>query len=289
MEQSRRLRLDLAYDGTNFHGWALQPGLRTVEGVLADALETVLRRPVKLTVAGRTDAGVHARAQVAHVDLQRGEDPGDLEGFRRRVQGLLVRDYSEHTRPTARTSATDLVLQAVTPVDDTFDARFSALQRHYRYRLVEALSLRDPLDRVNAWWHPNVTLDLDLMNEAAGILLGEHDFLSFCRPREGATTIRTLRVASVSRQLETQIVELRFSADAFCHSMVRSLVGALVEVGRGKRPLDWVGGLLAHPGRHHGVPVVPACGLTLERVDYPAAERWAERAAEARNVRCLEC
>lgn len=255
---SVRVRLDLGYDGTEFLGWAIQPQGRTVQGEIESALSRILGQQIRLTVAGRTDAGVHARAQVAHFDL----DPPNWQRHRdrllHRLNGLLP--------PDVRVSA---ISQA--PVG--FDARFSALARHYIYRI--AIGAPDPLARRDQI-HRSRGLDVAAMQEAAQALLGEHDFLAFCKPREGATTIRTLQRCEV---LATEWgVEVHFSADAFCHSMVRALMGALVAVGEGRRDLDWIKGLLDVSSKPHDVQVMPAPGLTLERVDYPADDELAARA-----------
>ena len=262
---SRRYRLDVAYDGTDFSGWAMQPGLRTVCGVLTTALETVLRTLVTLTVAGRTDAGVHATGQVAHADLSADLDP---EWLVRRLARLLP---------------PDLRVRAVTPVPAGFDARFSALRRHYRYRVAtapygaEPLRARDTL----SWPHP---LDLDAVMAASQHLLGEHDFAAFCKRREGATTVRALQELSWVSTGDG-VVEAAVSADAFCHSMVRSLVGALLEVGRGRRTPDWPAELLRRRERAGDVPVAPAHGLTLVGVDYPPPAELAARAQITRRLR----
>jgi tRNA pseudouridine38-40 synthase len=259
-----RCRLDIAYDGTDFSGWAVQPGLRTVQGVLAGALATVLRAPVALTVAGRTDAGVHATGQVAHADL-----PADLD-----APGLV--------RRLARLLPPDVRVLAVTPVPAAFDARFSALRRHYRYRIATAPYGAQPLrarDTVS-WPHP---VDLDAVREASAALLGEHDFGAFCRRREGATTVRALQRFSWSAGAGVVVAEL--TADAFCHSMVRSLVGALLDVGRGRRAVQWPAGLLGRTERCSAVAVAPARGLTLVAVDYPPDDELAGRAAVTRRVR----
>jgi tRNA pseudouridine38-40 synthase len=262
-----RYRLDISYDGTDFSGWARQPGRRTVCGVLEEALGIVLRDEVALTVAGRTDAGVHATGQVAHADLA-----ADLD------TGWLVRRLARLLPPDVR-------VRAVTPVPDEFDARFSALRRHYRYRVAtapygaEPLRARDTL----SWPHP---LDLDAVRAASERLLGEHDFAAFCKRREGATTVRALQEFSWTRDADG-VVEAAVAADAFCHSMVRSLVGALLEVGRGRRPVSWPAGLLARSERANEVPVAPAHGLTLVAVDYPPPGELAARAAETRRLRVL--
>jgi tRNA pseudouridine38-40 synthase len=258
-----RVRLDVSYDGTDFSGWAVQPGRRTVQGVLEEALGRVLRRPeVTLTVAGRTDAGVHATGQVAHADL-----PALPDDLLRRLTGVLP---------------PDLRVTGLRRVPDGFDARFSALRRHYEYRLGDAPYGVDPLRRrhVVAWPRP---LDTAAMAAAAAGLTGLHDFAAFCRRREGATTVRSLERLTVERvgaDIVTTVV-----ADAFCHSMVRSLVGALLAVGEGRRPADWPGALLARDRRADDVAVAPARGLTLVRVDYPADDELATRVEITRAKR----
>jgi tRNA pseudouridine38-40 synthase len=260
-----RFRLDVAYDGTDFSGWAAQPGLRTVYGELAGALSVACRAEVRLTVAGRTDAGVHATGQVCHADL-----PADVEPDR------LVRKL-------ARLLPCDVRVRAVTPVPDAFDARFSALRRHYRYRVATAPHGAEPLRARDtlAWPHP---LDVDAVNAASQRLLGEHDFAAFCRRREGATTVRALQELAWTAEPDG-VVTAAVAADAFCHSMVRSLVGALLDVGRGRRGPDWPSALLARRERASEVPVAPAHGLTLVGVDYPAPEDLAARASVTRRLR----
>jgi len=246
-----RIRLDVAYDGTGFHGWAAQPGLRTVEGELSAALATVLRLPeVTLTCAGRTDAGVHARGQVVHLDLE--ELPEGAERLARRANGVLAADVRVHRAVAA---------------PEGFDARFSALWRRYAYRVADRPEVVDPLRRghVLAWGRP---LDENLMNAASAALVGEHDFAAFCKQREGATTIRTLLDLVWSREPDGLLVA-HVRADAFCHSMVRSLVGCLLAVGEGRRDVDWAGAVLAAAQRDSAVAVAPAHGLTLEEVGYP--------------------
>ena len=262
-----RIRLDIAYDGTDFHGWATQPGLRTVEGVLSAALATVHRVPeVRLTCAGRTDSGVHARGQVVHVDLD--ELPEGPERLARRLNGLLDRDCR---------------VRRVSVVPETFDARFSALWRRYAYRVVDHPGAVDPLARAHVLvWGRRV--DEAAMNQAAQALLGLHDFTSFCKQREGATTIRTLEQLSWARD-EAGVVVGTVVADAFCHSMVRSLVGCLVAVGDGRQPVEWAGEILRASARNPGVTVLHAHGLTLERVDYPGDDEMAARADQTRAKR----
>ncbi len=238
-------------------------------GVLTETLSTVVRRSVALTVAGRTDAGVHAEGQVAHVDL-----PASIGG---------AVELAQLVRRLARMLPSDVRVRAVSPVSTDFDARFSALRRHYRYRVTTAPYGADPLrarDTVS-WPHP---ADPDLMNAAARGLLGEHDFAAYCRRREGATTIRGLQRCSWTDAGDDLLVA-EVSADAFCHSMVRSLVGALLAVGRGQRPVGWPAELLTRTDRASEVTVAPAHGLSLVRVDYPPAAELAERAALTRRMR----
>jgi len=262
-----RLRLDLAYDGTDFSGWAAQPGRRTVEGVLAEALAVVLRLPAppRLTVAGRTDAGVHATGQVAHLDVDTTDETTDPARVARRLAGVLP---------------PDVAVRRVEVAPAAFDARFAAVGRRYRYRVTDAPP--DPLRRRDtlAWPRP---LDVDSMQRAADGLIGEHDFAAYCRPRPGATTIRTLRVIDVAR--DTDVVIIGAEADAFCHNQVRSIVGALLAVGEGRRPTDWPYQLLLAGVRDSGVAVAPAHGLTLVGVDYPPDDMLAERVRTARARR----
>ena len=260
-----RLRLDLSYDGTGFRGWAVQPGLRTVQGEVEAAIAMILRLPrsAQLTCAGRTDAGVHARGQVAHVDLD-DVDPGHLE---RRLRRLLP---------------DDITLRALTVAPEGFDARFAALERRYAYRMFDGPSGPDPLTRTSVVRWPR-RLDVDAMNAAGEHLVGEHDFASFCKRREGATTIRTLRQLSTTRtgdHLETTV-----RADAFCHSMVRSLMGMLVAVGERRYAPDWSAEVLAKAARDARVMVMPPHGLVLEEVVYPDDAGLAARAAESRRRR----
>ncbi len=274
-----RVRLDLSYDGTDFAGWAAQPGLRTVQGTLEAALGTVLRcAPPRLTVAGRTDAGVHARGQVAHVDL----DPGVWTAVQGRLAGgpgsALVRRLAGVLPP-------DVVVHRAEPAPDGFDARFSALHRRYAYRIADDPARVDPLRRHLVVRH-RVPLDAAAMHEAARALVGRHDFAAFCRPREGATTIRTLEELTVTRPAggaDEGLVVVGVRADAFCHSMVRALVGTLTAVGEGRRPVAWPADLLAS-GRREGV-VAPAGGLCLEEVAYPPDAELAERARRTRARR----
>ena len=330
-----RLRLDIAYDGTGFHGWAVQPGRRTVAGVLGEALATLFREPVPMTVAGRTDAGVHALGQVAHVDVDPvalgGLVPRHLPvspdalaagavGLRRRLAGLLP---------------ADLRVRAAGVAPDGFDARFSALRRHYRYRIAVSEWGVDPLRRFDTLvWRRR--LDVVAMQRAADGLIGLHDFAAYCKPREGGTTVRDLQRLTVTaspltggtrpgaddltRPAATSVagtaqpwpeptaapaspvehrtahppgesaddgalVSIHVTADAFCHSMVRSLVGVLVAVGEGRFTTDRPADLLVAGRRTPATAVAPAHGLTLVGVDYPSDGQLAARAALTRAVR----
>jgi tRNA pseudouridine38-40 synthase len=262
-----RVRFDIAYDGTNFSGWAIQPGRRTIQGVVQQALAMILRAPATLTVAGRTDAGVHARGQVAHADIVSATWSVLAPSLLRRLAGVLPADVR--------------VRHAVeVPAD--FDARFAALWRRYEYRLTDDPFGADPMRRFDtvAWPRP---LDARAMAEAAAMMVGEHDFAAFCKRREGATTIRALQRFAVARA--GGVIHFEVRADAFCHSMVRSLVGALLAVGEGRRPASWPSGLLKLAVRADGVAVAPARGLTLVEVGYPPDDALAARAAVTRNLR----
>jgi tRNA pseudouridine38-40 synthase len=276
-----RVRLDLGYDGTDFSGWAVQPGLRTVAGVLTGAVATVTRTPpaaLGLVVAGRTDAGVHARGQVCHLDLpaeawwalpgRSGATPADA--LLRRLRGVLPPDIRVH---------------AAAPAPPGFDARFSAQYRRYAYRVDDDPAGVPPLRRRDVLGHRH-RLDVTAMDEAARALCGLHDFAAFCRRRAGASTVRTLLEYGWSRDADGLLVA-RVIADAFCHSMVRALVGAVLPVGEGRRPQDWPARVLAGGVRDPGVTVVPAHGLVLEEVSYPEPARLAARAAQARSRRRL--
>jgi tRNA pseudouridine38-40 synthase len=274
-----RLRLDLAYDGTDFHGWATQPRLRTVQGILEAALAQILRsESAPVTCAGRTDTGVHARGQVVHLDVDdevlaasagRSTRP-PAEALLRRLNGILPDDVRVHRISTA---------------PEGFDARFSAVWRRYAYRIADAPALVDPLNRrwVLAWGR---ALDLEAMNEAATLLQGEHDFAAFCKKREGASTIRTLLELSWRRD-DAGLAVATVRADAFCHNMVRALVGAMITVGEGRREPGWAGEVLRRGERDPRVTVVHAHGLTLEEVGYPDDAGLAAQADAARRVRTL--
>ncbi len=274
-----RIRLDLSYDGTDFKGWAIQPAHRTVQGTLEDALATATRRSaVRVVCAGRTDAGVHARGQVVHLDLE----PADVEAaagrssqpplhtLARRLNGILPADVR---------------VRRATEAAPAFDARYSAVWRRYAYRIVDRPELVDPLARrhVVEW---SRELDVEAMQEASSALLGLQDFGAFCRRRDGSTTVRTLLELLWTRTPQG-LVEARVVADAFCHSMVRSLVGCLLMVGDGRRGTGWAADVLAGRVRHPAVTVAHAHGLTLEEVGYPAVDELAAQAARARSSRSM--
>lgn len=265
-----RWRADLAYDGTNFSGWAVQPGLRTVQGEIETWLPRVLRLPdpVPVTVAGRTDAGVHARGQVIHFDLPEGVAETDRLLYRLR-----------------RVLPDDIAVRSAAPAAEGFDARFSAIWRRYCYRLWDADSTVDPLLR--NWVTPvKGTLDVSLLNQAAGQIIGLRDFAPFCKPRPGATTIRQLLELSAHRN-QAGTIEVWLRADAFCHSMVRSLIGALTAVAGATKSLDWFTNTAGKDHREGTIHVMPARGLTLEEVGYPSDTELAARALEARAFRVL--
>lgn len=269
-----RIRIDLAYDGTEFKGWARQPDLRTVQGELEAALAAVLRVPITVTCAGRTDTGVHARGQVVHIDLTPellATAAGRYEGrptdaLVRRLNGLLPGDIR---------------VTRANEVPEEFDARFSALWRRYAYRIVDSVELVDPLTRNHILTWPRA-LDVEAMNAASVPLVGLNDYASFCKKREGATTIRQVIELSWRRDADGIIVGT-VVADAFCHSMVRSLVGCLIAVGEGRKPVEWAAEVLA--GRVRESAVIAAHGLTLEEVGYPAEEDLAARLAITMNRR----
>lgn len=268
-----RIRLDLAYDGSDFAGWAAQPGLRTCQGELERALATVAREPVRVTVAGRTDAGVHASGQVAHAD----------------VPVALATDVAERGQRMAhrlsRLAAPegDLVVRAAAIAPAGFDARFSAVSRSYRYRIVTGPA--DPLERRTAAHVPQ-PLELDVMRRAAAALVGLRDFAAFCKPREGATTIRELRAFSWEQQ--GQVLTASLTADAFCHSMVRALVAACVRVGEGRLGLAQAAALLEERRRSPLTGLMPARGLTLVEVGYPPDDALAAQADRTRARRSAD-
>jgi tRNA pseudouridine38-40 synthase len=269
-----RWRLDVAYDGTDFAGWARQPGRRTVQDTLENAIATVLRLDqAPLTVAGRTDAGVHARGQVCHLDLP--ADPTALHSRERLEESSLLRRLG-------RLLPADLRVTAARRAGVGFDARFSALWRRYAYRICDDPALVDPLRRreVLAW--PR-RLDVDAMAAASAGLVGVHDFAAFCRQRPGATTIRTL-LGLTWRRVDGLVVAT-VTADAFCHQMVRSLVGAMLVVGEARRAAEWPASVLEAGVRDPLATPASPHGLTLEEVGYPPDDELAARALHTRAVR----
>ena len=262
-----RVRLEISYDGTDFSGWAVQPGRRTVQDELQSALSAILRTDIALTVAGRTDAGVHATGQVAHFDVAADSWTEVSDSLIRRLAGVLP--------PDVRVRAA-----ALAPAE--FDARFGALWRRYEYRISDVTSGVDPLRRTFVLDHRR-TLDADAMNEAAAQLVGLNDFVAFCKRREEASTIRQVQSFTVEREAGEIVV--RIQADAFCHTMVRSLVGALIAVGEGRRPVDWPASLLHNSERANDVMVAGPHGLTLVEVGYPPDGELKARTVETRARR----
>ena len=264
--------MDVSYDGRDFSGWAVQPARRTVAGVLIAALERLFGAETAfgLTVAGRTDAGVHATGQVCHVDLPSSAlaQVGGSPSLLRRLAGLMP--------PDAR-------VRAVTPVPATFDARFSATFRRYEYRVADSAWGPEPLRRYDTigWVRP---LDLERLRQAAEPLLGEHDYAAFCKRKEHATTVRAITRLDWRREPDGVAVAT-VQADAFCQAMVRSLVGAMLTVGDGRREPEWPAKLLTLRERSSEVTVAPAHGLTLIAVGYPAEAEYAQRADATRRLR----
>jgi tRNA pseudouridine38-40 synthase len=253
-----RLRIDLAYDGTNFSGWAIQPDRRTLQEEVEKAIAMVSQAKIESIVAGRTDAGVHAIGQVIHVDVPESLDLNDLAYKLNRILD------------------TDIRITNVSVAPEAFHARFSALRRHYTYKILDENKVVPPLDRfdVASWYRP---LDIDLMNKASALVLGQHDFAAFAKFREGATTIRELQRFEWVRDERGYLVA-DVVADAFCYSMVRNLVGATVCVGDGRFPPEWILTTLINKVRISDSLVFPALGLTLRQVDYPSDSELLERA-----------
>jgi tRNA pseudouridine38-40 synthase len=279
-----RFKADFAYDGTDFNGWAKQPGYRTVEGELLEALEVIFGESDNsfgLTVAGRTDSGVHARHQVVHFDLNptqikrlgRFGSPGILEGsIRDRINSLVKNDIR---------------VFSVVYAPEGFEARFSAIYRRYRYRIADGLAVKDPVESRNTLWTRR-PLDLLEMQATALSLYGLHDFAAFCKPRPFATTIRELREVTIERRPdENHVVVIELTADAFCHNMVRSIVGALIAVGEGRATRQDVLQRLNSGNRKGAYKVVSSRGLTLLEIGYPEDSKLAEQANLARDHRKL--
>lgn len=279
-----RIRLELGYRGTAYYGWARQPDVVSVQETLEEALFRVTRfEGLHTVVAGRTDTGVHARRQVVHFDVPEAlwlKTPGRSD----RTPEATVLYKVNKILPT------DIVLYDVRRAPEGFDARFSALDRTYKYRIADSIAVRDPLRTDSVLWH-NFALDLDRMNEAALPLLGLHDFAAFCKARPGATTIRELKQLTWTRPqtgADAGLAVATIVSDAFCHNMVRALVGAVLVVGDGQKDVDWPTWMLNSRSRRHSSAVLPACGLTLQEVQYPADDQLAARAAEVRAMRMDE-
>lgn len=266
----RRFRIDLAYDGTDFSGWAIQPGLRTVEGDLVNALEVIFGKLENgLRVAGRTDAGVHAIAQVLHVDLTPIQARRIKSGLPKRLNAMLPRDVRIHKVELAA---------------EGFHARFSATSREYRYRINQS-AIENPLIGRYQLWH-KYPLDASKMHDAGQHLLGLHDFASFCKRRAGSTTIREMKKLRVSEAKGEIVIDLE--ADAFCHNQVRSIVGALVAIGENTLSLKQLLAILDQKKRVGKFKVVGAEGLTLMKVNYPKDHLLAKQAEKTRNMRSLD-
>jgi len=262
-----RIRIDLAYDGTNYSGWSKQPDRRTIQSELESALQKLTRVPVETIVAGRTDAGVHATGQVVHVDIPEMENGPYSKKVNWNISELpyrLNRILDEDVR---------ILSVSIAPVG--FHARFSALRRHYEYKILDSNRSILPLRRfdVAPWYRP---LNIDLMNESSTLLLGEHDFAAFCKFRPGSTTIRTLETFTWRRNDDGYLVA-KITADAFCYSMVRNLVGAVVCVADGRFPTQWVKDVLGNRQRISDSLVFPSRGLTLVQVDYPSDDQLLAR------------
>ena len=253
-----RLRIDLAYDGTNFSGWGRQPDRRTVQEEVEKALTTATQSKIETIVAGRTDAGVHATGQVIHVDVP---DSLNLDDLSYKLNRMLD---------------TDVRILKVAVVNGPFNARFSALRRHYTYKILDGNQTVLPLDRLDvAPWYR--VLDVDLMNQASALMLGSHDFAAYCKFREGSTTVRNLQRFEWSRDSAGFLIG-DVVADSFCYSMVRNLVGAVVCVADGRFGPDWIEQTLANKVRISDSLVFPACGLSLRQVDYPTDDQLSEHA-----------
>ncbi|CAH0128641.1 tRNA pseudouridine(38-40) synthase TruA [Microbacterium sp. Bi128] len=277
-----RIRLDISYDGTHFRGWARQPGLRTVQGAIEDALTRILGGEPRLVVAGRTDAGVHASGQVAHLDLdvdqlarlprrrRDGDETDAVAALAGRVRGVLG-------------AYPDVTVRRTSVAPEGFDARFSAVWRRYSYRIADLSTGYDPLDRARTT-SVKAHLDVEAMDAAARSLIGLHDFAAYCKAREEATTIRTLLEFDWHRASDGAVTA-NVRADAFCHSMVRALVGACVAVGEGRIGVDRVLDIRDAGARTPDTKVLAARGLVLAEVGYPADELLASRAEQTRNRR----
>jgi tRNA pseudouridine38-40 synthase len=261
-----RISGKIAYDGKDFSGWGLQPDRRTVQGVLEDAISTLLRVDrVIVQCAGRTDAGVHATAQVIHFDIAE-TDAMEMKDLTYKINAILPEDVSIQE------------LEVTTP---DFDARFAALSRSYEYLIYQGQ--RNPLLRERAH-RSYLPLDVAAMNDASKALIGLHDFSAFCKKREGATTLRTLMKFEWTETADG-LIKVELEADAFCYSMVRGLIGAVLAIGEGKFDKAWLENYLAGREREAHVFAAPALGLTMVDVNYPDASEYANRIGETLQVR----
>lgn len=296
----QRVRIDLAYDGGAFSGWAKQPGLVTVQGCLELALALITRVELQVTVAGRTDAGVHASSQTVHVDIptERWEkipgrsDRAPANALETRLRGALTRVLADAETQLGLPASMRgymqgaIAIHKVTGAPADFDARFSALSRRYEYLIADnSTRAAVPVQRHNCW-QVEESLDIGAMNDAAQQLLGLHDFLSFCKPRVGATTIRELRELTFVRG-EQGIITTRIVADAFCHNMVRSLVGSLVMLGAGERTCEWLLSRIEDPQRDATIKLAPPNGLSLVEIAYPSQDNYKKQAQATRSTRAL--
>jgi len=253
----RRLRIDLSYDGTNFSGWAKQPDQRTLQEEIEHALTVLTQSNIATIVAGRTDAGVHAEHQVIHTDVP---EKTDISNFAFRLNQLLDEDIR---------------INSVIYAPKNFHARFTAIARTYKYKIVDGGRVTPPLDRYDSadWFRD---LDIDLMNQGSKLLLGEHDFFAFCKFREGGTTIRNLLQFDWERDSKNYAVAT-IKAESFRYNMVRNLVGAAVCVGEKRFEPEWMLKTLEDKVRIPDSYVFPAKGLTLVSVEYPAESEYLTR------------
>ena len=263
-----RVRINLAYDGTNFFGWGKQSDRRTIQGELEAALSTLYRSNLESVVAGRTDAGVHATNQVCHVDLPEGDFGFEFESLTYRLNRILT---------------DEIRIKKIEVVSSDFHARFGALCRHYIYKIQDGNGIIEPTKRLDiAPWYRD--LNIDLMNQAAKTLIGEHDFYSYAKFREFSTTIRDLQRFDFER-MDDGVILAHVSADAFCYNMVRALIGTMVYIGEGRFPTTWAREILEKRERPSDSVVFPAKGLTFIGVDYPADSELAARANKVMGLR----
>lgn len=263
-----RARITLSYDGTDFFGWGKQSDKRTIQGELESALSTLYKGKIDTVVAGRTDAGVHATAQVCHVDIPDRDFGFEISDLAYRLNRIL---------------SDEIRIKSVERVIGDFHARFGALRRHYIYKIKDGNGFIEPVKRLDiAPWYRD--LDIDLMNQAAKTLLGEHDFFSYAKYRENSTTIRDLQRFDFERDTEGVIIA-HVSADAFCYNMVRSLIGTMVYIGEGRFPISWAREILERRERPSDSLVFPAKGLTFFGVDYPAEADLSARASKVMGLR----